>query len=107
MAINREKLGKCIQRCRKQLDLTQAEAAERAGLDPTYFSQIERGVKAPSLSTLVVISEALQVTPDVLLGLKKPAKDDPLLKELRDILAGWDGKQRRAVLKALRVLAGL
>ena len=61
----------------------------------------------PSLKTLVAISEALQTTPDSLLGLKKPAKDDALLKELRDILAGWEGKQRRAVLKALRSFAEL
>ena len=107
MAIDQKSLGKTLQRCRQELDLTQAEAAERAGLDTTYFSQVERGVKVPSLKTLVVISEVLQVTPDVLLGLKKPAKDDALLRELRDILAGWDGKQRRAVLKALRALAGL
>ena len=107
MTIDQKSLGKCIQRCRQRLDLTQAEAAERAGLDTTYFSQIERGVKMPSLKTLVVISEVLQVTPDVLLGLKKPAKDDALLRELRDILAGWEGKQRRAVLKALRSLAEL
>ena len=107
MAIDQKYLGKCIQRCRKQLDLTQAGAAERAGIDTTYFSQVERGVKLPSLKTLVVISEALQVTPDVLLGLKKPARDDALLKELRDILTGWNVKQRRAILKALRALAGL
>ena len=107
MAIDQKSLGKSIQRCRQELDLTQAEAAERAGLDTTYFSQIERGVKLPSLNTLVNISEALQITPDVLLGLKKPAKDDSLLRELRSILAGWDGKQRGAILKALRALAEL
>ena len=107
MAIDRENLGKSIQRHRKQLDLTQAELAERVDLDTTYMSQVERGVNLPSLNTLVNISEALQVTPDVLLGLKKPAKDDALLRELRDILAGWGGKQRRVVLKALRAFAEL
>jgi len=56
---------------------------------------------------LLNLSLALHVTPDVLLDLKKPAKDDTLLEELRDILAGWDEKKRRAVLKALRALAEL
>lgn len=89
------------------MDLTQAGLAERVALDTTYLSQVERGVKLPSLETLLNLAVALQVTPDVLLDLKKPAKDATLLKELRDILAGWDGKQRRAVLKALRALAEL
>ena len=107
MAIDKEKLGKHVQRHRKQLGLTQAELAERVALDTTYLSQVERGVKLPSLETLLNLSLALHVTPDVLLDLKKPAKDDTLLEELRDILAGWDEKKRRAVLKALRALAEL
>ena len=107
MAIDKKTLGKRVQRQRKQLDLTQAELAERVVLDTTYLSQVERGVKLPSLETLLNLAVALQVTPDVLLDLKIPAKDDTLLKELRDILAGWDGKQRQAVLKALRALAEL
>ena len=98
-------IGARIQRQRKALDLTQAQASERAGLDTTYLSQVERGVRITSVESLFKIAEALKVSPGFLLDGEGPAKDDPLLREVRDVLAGWGGKQRRAILKALRALA--
>lgn len=107
MPLDKEAIGARIQRQRKILDLTQAQAAERAGLDTTYLSQVERGVRITSVESLFKIAEALKVSPGLLLDGEGPAEDDPLLREVRDVLAGWDGKQRRAILKALRALAEL
>jgi len=105
--MDKEAIGARIQRQRKALDLTQAQAAERAGLDTTYWSQVERGVRITSVESMFKIAEALKVKPGLLLDGEVPAEDDPLLREVRDVLAGWDGKQRRAILKALRALAEL
>lgn len=107
MRVNRKTIGARIQKQRKTLDLTQAEAAERAGLDTTYWSQIERGVRIMSVESLFRMAEVLYVRPGYLLDGGEEAKDDPLLREVRAVLAEWDGKKRRAVLRALRALAEL
>lgn len=43
---------------RRQLGLTQAEVAQRAGIDRTYYNKIERG-KAPSVRVAMRIANAL------------------------------------------------
>ncbi len=106
MAINTKALGRRIRERRLALDLTQALLGERAELDTTYVSQVERGAKLPSLVALDRVATVLKTSPSELLAKDKAAKDDPLLREVRDILAGWDTKKRKAVLKALRALAG-
>lgn len=47
---------------RKEKDWTQEELAHRAGLTTTYVSQIERGLKSPSLRSLGKIADALGIT---------------------------------------------
>ena len=105
--MDRKAIGARVQTQRKALDLTQAAVAERAGLDTTYWSQVERGVRMTSVESLFRIASVLKVSPGFLLDGGEPAKDDPLMREVRDVLASWDGKQRRAILKALRALAEL
>jgi len=47
--------------------LSQDELAFRAGLDRTYISQLERGAKSPTLTTIEALSLALGVDPALLL----------------------------------------
>ena len=54
--------GLNVRKRRESLDLTQIEAAGRADLDPTYISGIERGVRNPSLISIVRVAKALGVT---------------------------------------------
>jgi len=39
--------------------ISQEELAARAGLHRTYISQVERGLKSPSLRSLALIADAL------------------------------------------------
>ena len=55
-------LGKNVRRQREENKLTQEALAERANLDPTYISGIERGVRNPSILSVVRIAKALRVT---------------------------------------------
>lgn len=41
--------GKAIRQERRNKEMTQEELAEKCGLDRTYISQIERGLKNPTL----------------------------------------------------------
>lgn len=60
-------LGLNVRKKREEKDLTQEALAERANLDPTYISGIERGVRNPSVLSIVRIAKALGVTTSALL----------------------------------------
>ena len=62
-----EVFGGIIQSRRKCLRLSQEELASRSGLHRTFVSQLERGLKSPSLRTVFTISTALDLKPGVLL----------------------------------------
>jgi transcriptional regulator with XRE-family HTH domain len=46
---------------RNVLGVSQEELAHRSDLHRTYVSQLERGLKSPSLSTLYALASALRV----------------------------------------------
>lgn len=48
---------------RKEKGLSQETLAEKAGLDRTYISMLERGKRQPTLETLFKLSEALGISP--------------------------------------------
>jgi len=54
--------GLSLRRERESKSLTQEKLAEKADLDPTYISGIERGVRNPSLLSIVRIAKALGTT---------------------------------------------
>ena len=55
-------LGMNVRRRREEKELTQEALAERADLDPTYISGIERGIRNPSVLSVVRIAKALGTT---------------------------------------------
>lgn len=59
--------GKAMQALRKAKDLSQEKFGFEVGLDRTYISGIERGIRNPSLKNIVKIAQALGVTPARLL----------------------------------------
>jgi transcriptional regulator with XRE-family HTH domain len=59
--------GHRLRELRKERGLTQEELAESADLSGNYISDLELGLKVPSLTILVRLSQALGVaTPDLL-----------------------------------------
>jgi len=65
-------LGKNVSELRNKKELTQEQLAERSGLDPSYISGIERGVRNPSFKSLVSLASGLGITvSDVCSGVKK------------------------------------
>ena len=53
---------------RSQLKLTQEDLADKASIDRTYASQIERAIANPSLTVLCSLANALNITVAQLLG---------------------------------------
>lgn len=58
---NDKKLGKKIQKLRKQADMTQEQLAERVRLSTKYIQFIENGNRIPSLKTIYRIARALDI----------------------------------------------
>ncbi len=65
--LNEDKLGKRIQSARKSKHLTGEQFAERVNISLGFLREIERGVKKPSLETLVLMANELGVSMDELL----------------------------------------
>ena len=51
-----------VRRQREARQLTQEKLAERAGLDPTYISGIERGLRNPGIKNVARLARALNLT---------------------------------------------
>lgn len=56
------KLGLNVRKRREARELTQETLAERAGLDPTYISGIERGLRNPGIKNVAKLAKALGLT---------------------------------------------
>jgi len=55
-------LGHNVRKRREQRGLTQEKLAERADLDPTYISGIERGLRNPGIKNVARLAKALGFT---------------------------------------------
>ncbi|MEB7887323.1 helix-turn-helix domain-containing protein [Serratia fonticola] len=53
--------GQRVKQLRSQAGLSQEAFADRCGLDRTYISGIERGVRNPTLTVIKVIANGLNI----------------------------------------------
>ncbi|MBI6150813.1 helix-turn-helix transcriptional regulator [Serratia surfactantfaciens] len=56
------KFGQRVRELRKERGWSQEEFADRCGLDRTYVSGIERGVRNPTLAIIGIISVAFNLS---------------------------------------------
>jgi len=81
-------LGEQLRRRARELDLTDAEVARRAGLSPRRYGNYVTGDREPDLQTLARICKVLTTTPNQLLGFddvksaKKKSERDRLIDKL-------------------------
>lgn len=54
-------LGRVLANARRRAGLSQEALASRAKVHPTYISQLERGLKSPTVRVLVVLAGACGV----------------------------------------------
>ena len=62
-----KKLGQRVRDRRLELGMTQEELGFKTGLDRTYISGIERGLRNPALKNLGKLSKALKISIDQLM----------------------------------------
>lgn len=58
--------GRAVRAAREKLELSQEELGFQSGIDRTYISGIERGVRNPTLKTMLRIATALGTKPSKL-----------------------------------------
>ena len=75
-----------VRRLRIAQSLHQSELAARAGLTQAAVSGIERGLRVPTVRTLIRLSQALKTSPPALL---EPAAPQHLSRETCDRIARW------------------
>lgn len=61
-------LGRVIAQRRKTVGMSQEAVAFRCKLHPTYISQLERGLKSPTIRVLRLIADALDTKASGLLA---------------------------------------
>lgn len=61
--------GLALREVRNRLEISQEELCARTELDRTYISEIERGLRNPTLKVLWKLSTALKTRPNKLIAL--------------------------------------
>ena len=62
-------IGTRIREARKRMGYTQAQLAEKANISRSYLADVERGIYAPSLKSLVAIASATETDLNFLSGM--------------------------------------
>jgi transcriptional regulator with XRE-family HTH domain len=60
--------GRVLREQRNMADLSQEQLALNADVDRTFVSQMERGIRQPTLTTLFKLAKALDVQPSTLVS---------------------------------------
>lgn len=97
-------VGQRIKEAREAKGLTQEDLAAIVDMSPTHISVIERGLKVAKLDTFVAIANALDVSADVLLIDVVAQSTNGATNELAEIIAKLPVKEKRKILKAVKVL---
>lgn len=101
--MQRELLGKRIHEARKSKKLTQDELAEMINTSTVYISEIERGIKMPSIPVFISIAEALEVSADYLLRDNISSGKPYVYNEFTEKLDKLSPKNRKAALDLLEI----
>jgi transcriptional regulator with XRE-family HTH domain len=85
--------GKALKLARALANLNQKDLAERAGLDPSHVSLIEKGTRRPSLIALEKLSTALGIPSDLFV-LMAAEKDDLKLRDPEELQRALESMAR-------------
>ena len=96
------KIGARIREIRLQRHMSQAELAEKAGIHLSRISEIENGKSTLLLPTFIRITEALQVSADVLLRSDIPEVNNLYKGEFADVLEDCTPSEIDSILNIVR-----
>lgn len=59
--------GNALREARQKTDFSQEGLALQSGIDRTFVSMLERGVRQPALSSVIALATALKIAPGTLI----------------------------------------
>ena len=95
--MTKENIGRRIREARTKRGMTQEQLAERTDITIVYLSELERGLKLPSLTVFVSIAETLHLSTDSLLRDDLESGKEYIYDDLTKKLERLSPKQRIAV----------
>jgi len=101
-----ERLGRRVRELRKRKRLTQTELAEKAGIDPKYIGQIERGETNPTVRLLANIAQALDISLAELFTFPQEVEEEEF-EDIRvlDIVRNKPPEMRKMMLRIIKVMS--
>jgi transcriptional regulator with XRE-family HTH domain len=102
MSLNYHLLGKKIQQLRREQKIPQLKFAEMIETSSTFVSRMERGLRGPSLETLVMIADVLDASLDSLLAESRERPQDGHLTEIIAVLKDCNTYERFVMLQSLK-----
>lgn len=96
--------GKRINQARKEKELTSDKLAELCDMAPVFVRQIEGGTRLPSIPNLVAICNALQVSPNFLLGDDLEFSDKEIIDRLVSRIRTLSPKQVEMVCSTIETM---
>lgn len=97
MQLDYAALGKRIKEKRKSLNLTQAQLSEKAEIEPTTLSHIERAATKVSLPTLIMIANALNASLDELVFDSLIKSKHIKIERINELLSDCTGSELKAL----------
>ena len=94
-------LGKKLREARLKKGYTQQVLAEKADVAEMYISQLERGLKMPSMNLFIKLITALDISSDYILRDEIPSGKEYVYDEFTQKLDTLTPKQRRAAMEIL------
>lgn len=91
-------IGKRIRSLRLSRKMTQARVAEGAGIEASFYGQVERGRNTPSLKTLAAIARTLKVAPADLLPDRREGSRDRYGAAIEGIISELPKRERGLLL---------
>ena len=88
-------LGKRFREVREKKGLTQQALAQTANIGKVYISEIERGLKMPSLNIFIKLVEALNISADYILRDELASGSEYIYNEITQKLKSLTPKQRK------------
>lgn len=88
-------LGNKLKEARQMKGFTQQELSRAADIGEMYLSELERGVKMPSMNVFIKLISALNISADYLLRDVTPAGKEYVFDELTQKLEGLTPQQRK------------
>ena len=94
-------LGSRIQEARTKKGFTQQELSRAVDINEMYLSEIERGVKMPSMNLFIKLIVTLDVSADYILRDMAPAGKEFVYDEVTQKLEGLTPQQRKTAVDIL------